>query len=165
MESRGQRVQSPSTGQIPEELNQLQNLFMLKLEYNNISGDVMSLANCLSLTVLNVSYNNLVGFIPTAKNFSRFPPESFVGNPGLCGYWLSSHCRAPRPSERVSISKAAILGIALGAMVILLMILFAACRPHHPKPFTVGPPVKLVNYSSPKVHGPRFTVFRIYNRL
>ncbi|XP_042059939.1 LRR receptor-like serine/threonine-protein kinase ERECTA isoform X2 [Salvia splendens] len=136
-----------------------------KLEYNNISGDVMSLANCLSLTVLNVSYNNLVGFIPTAKNFSRFPPESFVGNPGLCGYWLSSHCRAPRPSERVSISKAAILGIALGAMVILLMILFAACRPHHPKPFTVGPPVKLVNYSSPKVHGPRFTVFRIYNRL
>ncbi|XP_047943455.1 LRR receptor-like serine/threonine-protein kinase ERECTA isoform X1 [Salvia hispanica] len=139
------------SGQIPDELSQLQNLFMLKLEYNNISGDVMSLANCLSLTVLNISYNNLVGFIPTAKNFSRFPPESFVGNPGLCGYWLSSNCRAPRPTERVSISKAAILGIALGAMVILLMILIAACRPHHPKTFTVGPLDKPVNYSSPKL--------------
>ncbi|KAG6414517.1 hypothetical protein SASPL_121889 [Salvia splendens] len=139
------------SGQIPDELSQLQNLFMLKLEYNNISGDVMSLANCLSLTVLNISYNDLVGFIPTAKNFSRFPPESFVGNPGLCGYWLSSNCRAPRPTERVSISKAAILGIALGAMVILLIILIAACRPHHPKSFTVGPLDKPVNYSSPKL--------------
>ncbi|KAL1562279.1 non-specific serine/threonine protein kinase [Salvia divinorum] len=139
------------SGQIPEELSQLQNLFMLNLEYNNISGDVMSLANCLSLTVLNVSYNNLVGFIPTAKNFSRFPPESFVGNPGLCGYWLSSNCRASRPTERVSISKAAILGIALGAMVILLMILIAACRPHRPKAFTVGPLDKPVHDSSPKL--------------
>ncbi|KAG6423410.1 hypothetical protein SASPL_113805 [Salvia splendens] len=128
------------TGYIPAEFGNLRSIMEVKLEYNNISGDVM-----------NVSYNNLVGFIPTAKNFSRFPPESFVGNPGLCGYWLSSNCRAPRPSERVSISKAAILGIALGAMVILLMILFASCRPHHPKPFTVGPPVKLVNYSSPKL--------------
>jgi hypothetical protein len=35
-----------------------------------------------------------------------------------------------------TISKAAILGIALGALVILLMILVAACRPHNPAPFS-----------------------------
>lgn len=35
----------------------------------------------------------------------------------------------------VTISKAAILGIALGALVILLMILVAACRPYNPTPY------------------------------
>ena len=38
----------------------------------------------------------------------------------------------------VVISKAAILGIALGALVILLMILIAACRPHNPTPLPDG---------------------------
>lgn len=51
----------------------------------------------------------------------------------------------------VSISKAAILGIALGALVILLMILIAACRPHNPTPFPDGSLDKPVTYSRPKL--------------
>ncbi|KAA8546248.1 hypothetical protein F0562_003013 [Nyssa sinensis] len=138
-------------GPIPEELGQLQNVFLLRVENNNLSGDLMSLINCLSLTVLNVSYNNLVGDIPTNNNFSRFSPDSFIGNPALCGYWVSSPCHVSHPTERVTISKAAILGIALGALVILLMILVAACRPHNPTPFFEGSLDKPVNYSSPKL--------------
>ncbi|XP_020081619.1 LRR receptor-like serine/threonine-protein kinase ERECTA isoform X1 [Ananas comosus] len=126
------------SGLIPQELGLLQNLFLLKLESNNLSGDIISLTNCFSLTVLNVSYNNLVGEIPTDNNFSRFSPDSFIGNPGLCGYWLSSSCRSSHPAERAPISKAAILGIALGGLVILLMILVAVCRPHNPPPFPDG---------------------------
>lgn len=38
----------------------------------------------------------------------------------------------------VTLSKAAILGIALGALVILLMILLAACRPYNPSPYPDG---------------------------
>ncbi|KAL6965714.1 non-specific serine,threonine protein kinase, partial [Sarracenia purpurea var. burkii] len=139
------------SGPIPQELGQLQNLFLLRVENNNLSGDVMSLTNCISLTVLNVSYNNLAGNIPTGNNFSRFSSDSFVGNPSLCGYWFGSPCRVPRPAERVTISKAAILGIALGALVILLMILVAACRPHNPTPFLEGSLDKPVSYSSPKL--------------
>nr|GLL37946.1 LRR receptor-like serine/threonine-protein kinase ERECTA [Ipomoea trifida] len=148
------------SGPIPEELGQLQNLYLLKVENNNLSGDVMSLASCLSLSVLtdltgffrrNVSYNNLVGNIPTGNNFSRFSPDSFIGNSGLCGYWMSSPCHAPRPTMRVTISKAAILGIALGALVILLMILVAACRPQYPNTFMEGSIDKPVNYSTPKL--------------
>lgn len=139
------------SGLIPQELSQIQNMFLLRLENNNLSGDVMSLINCLSLSVLNVSYNNLAGVIPTSNNFSRFSPDSFIGNPGLCGYWLNSPCHDSHPAERATISKAAILGIALGALVILLMILVAACRPHNPAPFPDGSLDKPVSYSTPKL--------------
>ncbi|KAL3497416.1 hypothetical protein ACH5RR_040148 [Cinchona calisaya] len=139
------------SGVIPQELGQLQNIFLLKLVNNNLSGDVNSLANCLSLTVLNVSYNNLAGNIPTGNNFSRFSPDSFIGNPSLCGYWLSSSCHASHRTERVIISKAAILGIALGGLVILLMILVAACLPHNPSHVMEGSLDKPVSYSMPKL--------------
>ncbi|KAJ7966355.1 Receptor protein kinase [Quillaja saponaria] len=139
-------------GLIPQELSQLQTMFTLRLENNNLSGDVMSLINCLSLTVLNVSYNNLAGDIPTSNNFSRFSSDSFIGNPGLCGFGLTSLCHGSHSAERVTISKAAILGIALGALVILLMILVAACRAHNPTSFPDGPLDKpAVNYSPPKL--------------
>ncbi|GER32570.1 leucine-rich receptor-like protein kinase family protein [Striga asiatica] len=55
----------------------------------------------------NVSYNNLVGYIPTGSNFPRFSPDSFLGNPGLYGYWMSFSCHQDR-------SAVATLGIALG---------------------------------------------------
>ncbi|XP_047327489.1 LRR receptor-like serine/threonine-protein kinase ERECTA [Impatiens glandulifera] len=141
------------SGPIPSELALLQNLFLLQAENNSLSGDVSSLVGCLSLAVLNVSYNNLNGVIPTGNNFSRFSSESFMGNPGLCGYWLDSQCHVPHATtERVVISKAAILGIALGALVILLMILVAVCWPHnHPTPFPDGSFHKPVAYSTPKL--------------
>ncbi|KFK32516.1 hypothetical protein AALP_AA6G252800 [Arabis alpina] len=139
------------SGPIPGELNQLQNLVLLRLEHNNLTGNADSLANCLSLTALNVSYNNLVGDIPKSNNFSRFSPDSFIGNPGLCGSWLNSPCHVSRPPVRVSISRAAILGIAIGGLVILLMVLVAACRPHNPPPFLDGSLDKPVTYSTPKL--------------
>ncbi|XP_043722215.1 LRR receptor-like serine/threonine-protein kinase ERECTA isoform X1 [Telopea speciosissima] len=138
-------------GPIPQELGQLPYLYSLRVENNNLSGNVLPLTNCFSLTILNVSYNNLVGEIPTGNNFSRFRPDSFVGNPGLCGYWLRSSCHTSHLPERATISKAAILGIALGALVILLMILVAACRPQNPTLFLEGSPDKPVNHTSPKL--------------
>nr|GMC47021.1 LRR receptor-like serine/threonine-protein kinase ERECTA [Ipomoea batatas] len=119
------------SGPIPQELSQLQYLFSLRVENNNLSGEVVTLANCPALSVLNVSYNNLVGNIPTGNNFSRFSPDSFIGNPYLCGYQLNS-CQSSHPRGRVMISKRTILGIALGGLMILLMILVAACRPQNP---------------------------------
>uniref|UniRef100_A0A0E0A6G3 non-specific serine/threonine protein kinase n=1 Tax=Oryza glumipatula TaxID=40148 RepID=A0A0E0A6G3_9ORYZ len=129
-------------GLIPQELGMLQNLMLLNLKNNNITGDVSSLMNCFSLNILNVSYNNLAGVVPTDNNFSRF-----LGNPGLCGYWLGSSCRSSGHQQKPLISKAAILGIAVGGLVILLMILVAVCRPHSPPVFkdvSVSKPVSNV---------------------
>ncbi|KAI5426224.1 hypothetical protein KIW84_031882 [Lathyrus oleraceus] len=99
---------------IPVELSQLQNIGSLRLEYDDLTGDVASLVICLSLSLLNVSYNNLVGLIPTNNNFTRFSPDSFIGNSGLCGNWLNYPCQGSHPTDRVMLSKAAILGITLG---------------------------------------------------
>ncbi|OIW21890.1 hypothetical protein TanjilG_13837 [Lupinus angustifolius] len=139
------------SGLIPDELSQLQNMIFLRLENNKLTGDVKSLADCLSLSLLNVSYNKLVGVIPTSNNFTRFPFDSFIGNPGLCGNWPNLPCHSSQPIERVTLSKAAILGITLGALVILLMILLAACRPHNPASFPDGSLEKPVIYSPPKL--------------
>ncbi|KAG0499679.1 hypothetical protein HPP92_004370 [Vanilla planifolia] len=137
------------SGMVPQEIGLLQNLMLLRIENNNLSGDIMFLSNCFSLSVLNVSYNNLAGDIPTANNFSRFSSESFIGNPGLCGYWLGSQCHSSHAQGTATISKATILGIALGALVILLMILIAACKPHNQPLFTEG------SLPKPVVHIPR----------
>ncbi|KAG0469216.1 hypothetical protein HPP92_018544 [Vanilla planifolia] len=142
------------SGSIPQEFGLLEDLILLRIEKNNLSGNIMCLTNCPSLSILNVSYNNLVGDIPTINNFSRFSFESFVGNPGLCGYWFNSQCHASNSSERAkqaTISKAAILGISLGALVILLMILVAACRPHSSTSFNEGPLQKPVTTLLPKL--------------
>uniref|UniRef100_A0ACD5ZE54 Uncharacterized protein n=1 Tax=Avena sativa TaxID=4498 RepID=A0ACD5ZE54_AVESA len=119
-------------GLIPQEIGMLQNLILLRLETNNITGDVSSLTKCFSLNVLNISYNNLAGIVPTENNFSRFSPDSFLGNPGLCGYWHSSSCYSSSHAKRFSVSRDVIIGIAVGGFVILLLILLAACWPHSP---------------------------------
>lgn len=51
----------------------------------------------------------------------------------------------------MTISRAAILGIALGALALLLMILVAVCWPHKSKRFTDGPYDKPIHYPSPKL--------------
>ncbi|KAK1620312.1 hypothetical protein QYE76_025829 [Lolium multiflorum] len=118
-------------GLIPQEVGMLQNLILLKLESNNITGDVSSLTKCFSLSVLNISYNNLAGVVPTDNNFSRFSPDSFLGNPGLCGYWRGSSCYSSSHAKRFSVSRDVIIGIASGGLVILLLILAAACWPRN----------------------------------
>ncbi|EMS68149.1 LRR receptor-like serine/threonine-protein kinase ERECTA [Triticum urartu] len=95
-------------GFIPRELGMLQNLILLKLESNNMTGDVSSLTNCFSLNVF------------------------FLGNPGLCGSWRGSSCPSSSHAKRFSVSRAVILGIAIGGLAILLLILAAACWPHSP---------------------------------
>ncbi|KAH9653117.1 LRR receptor-like serine/threonine-protein kinase ERECTA [Citrus sinensis] len=159
-------------GPIPVELSRIGNLDTLDMSNNKISGSIPSplgdlehllklnqltgfipgeFGNLRSVMEIDLSHNHLTGVIPEELSQLQNMFSFFIGNPGLCGYWLHSACRDSHPTERVTISKAAILGIALGALVILLMILVAACRPHNPTHFPDGSLDKPVNYSTPKL--------------
>uniref|UniRef100_A0A0E0DW46 non-specific serine/threonine protein kinase n=1 Tax=Oryza meridionalis TaxID=40149 RepID=A0A0E0DW46_9ORYZ len=126
------------SGSLPEELGQLQNLDSLILNNNNLVGEIPAqLANCFSLNTLNLSYNNLSGHVPLAKNFSKFPMESFLGNPLLHVYCQDSSCGHSH-GQRVNISKTAIACIILGFIILLCVLLLAIYKTNQPQPLVKG---------------------------
>ncbi|XP_052883588.1 receptor-like protein EIX2 [Gossypium arboreum] len=111
------------TGEIPEELNSLQelvalnlsrNIFtrkvlqkighLMKLEVldlsrNKFSGNIpTSLSKLTFLSTLYFSYNDLSGKIPTSTQLQSFDPSSFSHNRGLCGPPVSPNCSMVEPS-------------------------------------------------------------------
>ncbi|KAG1365613.1 putative inactive receptor kinase [Cocos nucifera] len=69
-------------GEIPLMMQNLTQLTSLYLENNSLSGSIPDL-QLPKLKHLNLSYNNLSGEIPISLR--KFPVESFLGNPFLCG--------------------------------------------------------------------------------
>ena len=58
----------------------------------------MQLADGLTfLSVLNLSFNQLVGPIPFVKQFATFLEASYEGNKGLCGSHLKAKCGSVEP--------------------------------------------------------------------
>ncbi|RWW66210.1 hypothetical protein BHE74_00026435, partial [Ensete ventricosum] len=134
------------SGQIPDEIGACSSLKILNLSSNRLNGSIpIELSRISNLDTLNVSYNSFVGDVPTGNNFSRFSPDRYKLIRGNYYSVFTVLCAA------ASVSKAAIWGIALGALLILLVVLVAACRPHKPPPFPDGSINKPVNNISPKL--------------
>jgi Leucine-rich repeat (LRR) protein len=87
------------TCQIPTSLGKLSNLESLDLSSNKLYGNIpMPLADGLIfLSVLNLSFNELVEQIPIIKQLVTFSENSFKGNIRLCGLPLKSHCSHEEP--------------------------------------------------------------------
>jgi len=120
------------SGYLPEELGQLQNLDSLILSNNNLVGEIPAqLANCFSLITLNLSYNNFSGHVPSAKNFSKFPMDSFVGNPMLHLYCQDSICGHSH-GTKVNIPRTAVACIILGFIILLCIMLLAVYKTNKP---------------------------------
>ncbi|XP_059428750.1 receptor-like protein 9DC3 [Corylus avellana] len=86
-------------GQIPPSLGKLSNLESLDLSSNKLTGEIpFQLADGLIfLSVLNLSFNQLVGKIPQIKQFATFSETSYEGNIGLCGITLKEKCTREEP--------------------------------------------------------------------
>ncbi|KAJ7552037.1 hypothetical protein O6H91_06G039600 [Diphasiastrum complanatum] len=124
------------SGSIPPELGQLQTLNTLFLEHNNLSGQLPSqLANCFSLNALNISYNNLSGEIPSNNLFSRFPMESYLGNPELCGIGMGYFCLAHSKTSAGSLGALSIFGISFGSVCLLILFIYLAVHLKQQKGF------------------------------
>ncbi|GAB4845962.1 hypothetical protein Ancab_039791 [Ancistrocladus abbreviatus] len=82
--------------QIPSSLGELTVLESLDLSFNNLTGEIpQHLANLLFLEYFNVSENQLVGPIPRGKQLDTFLSDSYLGNPGLCGFPLRACGETP----------------------------------------------------------------------
>ncbi|KAF8019005.1 hypothetical protein BT93_H3781 [Corymbia citriodora subsp. variegata] len=94
------------TGHIPPSFGNLKALESLDLSWNKLSGQIPhKLTELGFLSFLNLSYNNLSGFVPRGKQFDTFLNNSFEGNPGLCGEFISTKCqdskdKSGQPSTR-----------------------------------------------------------------
>ncbi|CAN1265176.1 LRR receptor-like serine/threonine-protein kinase ERL1 [Linum perenne] len=118
------------TGTIPAELGQLQNVASLILNNNSLHGQIPEqLENCLSLTNLNFSYNNLSGIVPVLRNFARFSPDSFKGNPLLCGSWPGPCTSKPRARFSIPL----VICLVLGILIFLAMVTLVIYKSKHQK--------------------------------
>ncbi|KAK1399615.1 LRR receptor-like serine/threonine-protein kinase ERL1 [Heracleum sosnowskyi] len=139
------------SGGIPGELGQLQNVVSLILNNNNMDGKIPDqLTKCFSLATMNISYNNFSGVLPVERNFSRFSPDSYNGNPFLCGNWLGSICDPYARKSKVVFSRIAVVCISLGTITLLSTVIVALYKSNQPKQFmkqsnrSVRGPPKLV---------------------
>ncbi|KAK3404325.1 hypothetical protein EUGRSUZ_K00632, partial [Eucalyptus grandis] len=82
------------SGHIPSSLGNLTALESLDLSLNKLSGQIpQKLLELNFLSFLNISYNNLTRFVPRGKQFNTFSNNSFEGNSGLCGEFISKKCQ------------------------------------------------------------------------
>ncbi|XP_056173218.1 receptor-like protein 53 [Syzygium oleosum] len=85
-------------GYIPPSTGNLTELEWLDLSSNKFIGRIpQELADLTSLEFLNLSENQLIGPIPLGRQFNTFKSDSFVGNPGLCGFPLLGTCANNSP--------------------------------------------------------------------
>ncbi|XVF03764.1 hypothetical protein REPUB_Repub05bG0021300 [Reevesia pubescens] len=81
------------TGKIPRKIGQLRQLQSLDLSRNKLSGNIpQSLSEITFLGSLDLSYNYLSGKIPTGSQLQLFDPSIFSHNQGLCGPPVTPNC-------------------------------------------------------------------------
>ncbi|KAJ7544401.1 hypothetical protein O6H91_09G077700 [Diphasiastrum complanatum] len=160
------------SGGIPPELGQLQTLNTLFLQHNNLSGDLPpQLANCFSLNALNISYNNFSGEISLNNLFARFPADSYLGNPELCGSSNEYLCRRHSKSSTGSLGALSIFGISFGSVCLLLLLIYLALHWKQPKGFmkssnkTAQGPPNLVVFHMDMAYHTHEDIMRITDNL
>ncbi|KAD5960472.1 hypothetical protein E3N88_11944 [Mikania micrantha] len=83
-------------------MSQMKNLKILKLEYNQLSGEIPpELGELQNLLAINISYNRLQGRLPSGGIFQSLEASSMEGNLGICSPLLKGPCKMNTPKPLV----------------------------------------------------------------
>ncbi|KAL3826142.1 hypothetical protein ACJIZ3_022171 [Penstemon smallii] len=115
-------------------IGELSSLY-LELSKNKLTGEIPEQLTSLTfLSVLNLSYNRLVGIIPIGSQFQTFSSASYAGNTGLCEFPLNTSCDSEKPTRNLAPSSSKrdfdwhfIVGLGY-ATGILIMVSLAFCN-------------------------------------
>eukprot|EP00253_Pinus_taeda_P004784 PITA_04784 len=107
-------------GPIPMSFGELLSLQDMDFSFNNLSDEIpSSLADLKMLSHLNFSFNNLSGEVPKGGVFKKLSATAFMGNPGLCGPWLSLPPCSTHKHKSVSHLKKVIIPIVAVAIIVV----------------------------------------------
>ncbi|XXG64378.1 hypothetical protein AAC387_Pa05g2349 [Persea americana] len=109
-------------GRIPASLTSLPRLLVLRLEENQFEGEIPEVKHD-DVRVVNVSYNQLEGHIPSL--LGDMDVSSFFGNYDLCGKPLNVTCKLTSTSKNLSTALLVVLiivAIVVALAIILLLI-------------------------------------------
>ena len=113
-------------------LSSLTSLNMLNLSHNNLSGFIpIQLGNMSSLTQLDLSYNDLQGEIPWDGVFRNASAVSLVGNRGLCGGLLDLHMPPCPIASRRKVAQYYLIRVLIpifGFMSLLMLVYFVLTK-------------------------------------
>ncbi|CAI0547167.1 unnamed protein product [Linum tenue] len=113
-------------GPLPAEFGNLRSILIIDASFNNVTGTIpIELGQLQNVASLNFSYNNLSGIVPLLRNFSRFPANSYVGNPLLCGNWVGSICDPYTVKSKAIFTMPAVVCIVLGVLALLSVVALA----------------------------------------
>ncbi|KAJ9535226.1 LOW QUALITY PROTEIN: hypothetical protein OSB04_un001688 [Centaurea solstitialis] len=122
-------------GSMPVSLSSLRGLEYVDVSRNNFSGHIPTYLQELVLKGLDLSYNNFEGEVYVKGVFANASAISVVGNPRLCGEYLSftyPHAELQQLSLRVVLAIS--LSSAVAGLVLLSFVLFHCCRKNREKP-------------------------------
>ncbi|VAH00122.1 unnamed protein product [Triticum turgidum subsp. durum] len=113
------------SGVLPQQLGKLEMLEYLNLSHNQFSGSIpSSFASIVSLSTLDVSYNDLEGPVPTARLLQNASASWFLPNKGLCGNFSGM---PPCYSTPIAAhKKGKILGFLLPIVLVMGFVIVAA---------------------------------------
>ncbi|KAJ4754268.1 Leucine-rich repeat protein kinase family protein [Rhynchospora pubera] len=109
------------TGAIPSSLGNATSLIELHMARNKFGGSLPSITPPPSLSLLNVSYNDLEGTIPAG--FNKFNSSSFEGNPYLC-----STQNADKPCQKHQMTPDTsknIISVCIVVMIVIALLVAA----------------------------------------